>query len=344
MDIKEYKYFLLRNIQPWAKEASGGREINCRCFYCADSKTRSKGHMYIKIPRTENDVSTFYCQKCKTAGIVTPKTLMEWDIYDPMIAGELSSYNKTILSKPQNRLLKGYEIYRIYNDVITDNELSRFKLNYINKRLGTSLTYNDCTNLKIVLNLHDIIQRNHLNPSRDPRIIQALNDNFLGFLSHDNAFLNMRNLDLSDNLHESLKKRYINYNLVGKFDNTCRFYNVPCVIDISKPIQLHIAEGSFDILSIYLNLRKNTPNAVFTAIGGSGYKGILRYFITKLKVPTLEIHIYPDADITDEAMNDIARYIRIFGYTLFIHRNIYPGEKDFGVSLDRINESITRLI
>lgn len=70
MNISEYKNFLLQNIQPWAKEASGGREINCRCFYCPDSKTRSKGHMYIKIPQSENDISTFYCQKCKTTGIV----------------------------------------------------------------------------------------------------------------------------------------------------------------------------------------------------------------------------------------------------------------------------------
>lgn len=344
MDIRNFKIHLLQSIQPWAKEASGGREINCRCFYCPDSKNRSKGHMYIKIPQSENDVSTFYCQKCKSAGVVTPKVLMEWDAYDPGVAGELSLYNKEVLSKPQNRLLSGYNVYRINNDLVTDCELSRYKLDYINNRLGTNLTYDDCMNLKIVLNLYDVLKRNKLKPTRDDRIVRALNNNFLGFISHDNAFLNMRNLDLDKNLHDSINKRYINYNLVGKFDNTCRFYNVPCTIDISKPIQLHIAEGSFDILSIYLNLRKDAPNAIFTAIGGSGYKGILRYFIAKLKVPLLEIHIYPDADIPNNAMMEIAEYLKIFRYSLYIHRNIYPGEKDFGVPINRITETIDRLL
>lgn len=344
MDFKDYKTYLLQNIRPWAKEASGGREVNCRCFYCPDSNNRRSGHMYIKIPQSENDVPTFYCQKCKTTGLVTPKVLMEWDIYDPGLATDLIMYNKEALSKPQNRLLRGYDIYKIYNDTLTQNELSAFKLKYINDRLGTNLTYKDCLDLKIVLNLNDVMCRNNLKPSRDPRIISALNDNFLGFLSHDNAFINFRNLDISKNLHESLNKRYVNYNLVNKFDNTCRFYNVPCVIDISKPIQLHIAEGSFDILSIYLNLRNNVPNSVFTAIGGSGYLGILRYFITKLKIPNLEIHIYPDADISRDTMIDIAEYLKIFGYTIYIHRNIFPGEKDFGVPLNKINESIERIL
>lgn len=348
MNISEYKNFLLQNIQPWAKEVSGGREINCRCFYCPDSKTRSKGHMYIKIPQSENDVSTFYCQKCKTTGIVTAKTLMEWDSYDPSIASELTAYNKTVLNKPQNRMFRDYDIYRINNVIPKDSKLSRFKLKYINDRLGTNLTYQDCMNLKIVLNLKDIIMANNLKYTRHPQIVDVLDIGFMGFLSHDNAFINMRNLDIMENLHESIDKRYINYNLVGKFDNTCRFYTVPTSINFltlgSQPLQIHIAEGSFDILSIYLNLRKNPINAIYTAIGGSGYKGILRYFISKLRIPNLEIHIYPDADISRDSMINLAYYLQIFGYSMYIHRNTFQGEKDFGVPLNRIDEVIERIM
>lgn len=348
MNIKEYKNFLLQNIQPWAKEASGGREINCRCFYCPDSKTKSKGHMYIKIPQSENDVSTFYCQKCKTTGIVTSRTLMDWDIYDASLAGELTAYNKDVLSKPQNRMFRDYDIYRINNVVPKDSKLSRFKLNYINNRLGTSLTYKDCLDLKIVFNLKDIIINNNLKYTRYTQIVDALDIGFIGFISHDNAFLNMRNLDILENLHQSINKRYINYNLVGKFDNTCRFYTIPTTLNFltlgAQPLQIHVAEGSFDILSIYLNLGKPHVNAIYTAIGGSGYKGILRYFISKLRIPNLEIHIYPDKDISRDSMLDLAYYLRIFGYTMYIHRNIFPGEKDFGVPLGRINEVIERIM
>ena len=347
MNINDYKTFLLNTIQPWAKEASGGREINCRCFYCPDSKTRSKGHMYIKIPQSENDVSTFYCQKCKTTGIVTSKTLMDWDIYDSSIASEIAKYNKDVLNKPQNRMFRDYDIYKINNVTPKDSKLSRFKLAYINNRLGTNLTYQDCVNLKIILNLKDIIIVNKLKYTRYDQIVDALDIGFLGFLSFDNAFINMRNLDILENPHESINKRYINYNLVGKFDNTCRFYTIPTTINLlslsNQPLQLHIAEGSFDILSIYLNLRKN-PNAIYTAIGGSGYKGILKYFISKLRLPNLEIHIYPDSDISRDQMIDAARYVQIFGYNLYIHRNTFPGEKDFGVPINKINDSIERII
>ena len=42
-------------------------------------------------------------------------------------------------------------------------------------------------------------------------------------------------------------------------------------------------------------------------------------------------------------MLDIANYIKPFGYQLYIHRNNYEGEKDFGVPLNRINEIIERI-
>lgn len=348
MNANEYKNFLLHYIKPWAKEVSGGREINCRCFYCADSKTKSKGHMYIKIPQSQNEVSTFYCQKCKTAGIVTSKKLIEWDIFDPSIASELQLHNKEVMSKPQGRMYRQYAIYNIKNDMITDNSLSHRKLKYINDRLGANLSYQDCLDLKIILNLGDVLQRNRLKLTRDQKIVQSLNDNFVGFLSHDNAFVNLRNLDTNPNLYETINKRYINYNLVGKFDNTCRFYNIPTMIDFIKlksmPLQLHIAEGSFDILSIFLNLRKRYYPAVYTAIGGSGYMGILKYFIPKIRYPNLEIHIYPDTDIERYKMINIARIIQPFNYPMYIHRNTYPGEKDFGVPLSRINETIERIL
>jgi hypothetical protein len=200
-------------------------------------------------------------------------------------------------------------------------------------------------NMKIVLNIGDILSRNHLKLTRDKRIIEALDSGFLGFLSHDNAFLNMRNLDLVKDLHASINKRYINYNLVGKYDNTCRFYNVPTTVDFRdpRPIKLHIAEGSFDILSIYLNLRKDPYMNIYTAIGGSGYKGLAKYFISKLKCPNLEIHIYPDNDVSRHTILDLAHYLEPFRYSFYIHRNICPGEKDFGVNISKIQESIERV-
>ena len=43
-------------------------------------------------------------------------------------------------------------------------------------------------------------------------------------------------------------------------------------------------------------------------------------------------------------MINLAYYLQIFGYSMYIHRNTFPGEKDFGVPLNRINEVIERIM
>lgn len=343
---EDYSLFLQNNIKPFCRPASGGRVVNCRCFYCQDSKNMSHGHFYIKIPQSEYEPSVYYCQKCKAKGVVTPQKLIEWNIFDTNASLGLSTHNKTVFSNPQNlrTYTKGVH-YKITNDHISADPLSDFKLRYINNRLGTNLSFKDCLDLKIVLNLNDILERNKLPYTRDPRIIEQLDSGFIGFLSHDNAFLNMRNLDIVNNINETINKRYINYNLVNQFDNTCRFYSVPTQIDLAdkRPLQLHIAEGSFDILSIALNVRKTFDRCIYSAVGGSGYKGLINFFIHLLKIPNLEIHVYPDNDQSRYTMIDISTFLKPFNYPFYIHRNISPGEKDFGVSPDRIIEVIERV-
>ena len=43
-------------------------------------------------------------------------------------------------------------------------------------------------------------------------------------------------------------------------------------------------------------------------------------------------------------MNKLGNRLRFIQAPIYVHRNIYPDEKDFGVSPDRINEVITRIL
>ena len=94
------------------------------------------------------------------------------------------------------------------------------------------------------------MESNKLEPTRYPNIIDQLDHGFLGFLSYDNAFINMRNLDIVKDIYEGINRRYINYNIFNKYDNTNKFYVIPTNINMEYPIKLHIAEGPFDALSI----------------------------------------------------------------------------------------------
>lgn len=345
MNIKDYANYLLTHIRPVSRLASGGRVINCRCFYCPDSKNPNHAHMYLGLgQKNDSEPLWFTCQKCKMQGLVTPSKLMEWNIYDPEVAAFVSAYNKKALSLGKNASYRDFTVYNIVNDYISLTDNTKIKLDYINNRLGTNLSYQDCIDLKIVLNIKDLLQRNKVQLTRDPRIVNSLEQCFMGFLSHDNAFLNLRRIDqlVTEPLHESIDKRYVNYNIFNKYDNTHRFYTIPTMIDLSdiRPVHLHIAEGSFDILSIYLNLRKSTDRNIYSAVGGSAYMGIIQYFINALNIPNIVIHLYPDNDISRDTIVDMAMKLKPFGFPFYIHRNTMPGQKDFGVSIDKIQESI----
>ena len=62
-------------------------------------------------------------------------------------------------------------------------------------------------------------------------------------------------------------------------------------------------------------------------------------------IPYCEVHIYPDND--DYGTNDYIRKQLNNVYDpylpVYIHRNDFPGEKDFGVSKDKISEKVIKL-
>lgn len=343
MNIVQYRDYLLSTI-PSASSASGGRVINCRCFFCPDSRNPNSKHMYISIPQEKNEPSLYYCHKCHASGVVTYKNLIEWDIYDEEIALDLIELNKEC---SKNKSFSKFTRNSHYPVKILNTRIDQgaeIKLKYINDRLGTTLTYEECRKLKIILNLDDILKDNNITDlTRDKNIVDQLDANFLGFLSIDNAFLNMRRVCDEGLVFKSIDKRYINYKLYDKYDTSERFYTIPTTLNLCSPdrVKIHIAEGPFDILSIYKNVRAEEPG-IYTSIAGSNYKGLVMYFLETFKIPYAEFHIYPDNDKFGATKNiaKISEYLKPLRIPLYIHRNNYPGEKDFGVRPEHIKEVI----
>ena len=324
MNPQEYSDFLLSHI-PGSRKASGGKEILCRCRYCPDSSNPRHAHFYISVPQSKDDLSFFNCYKCHSSGIVTNKTLIEWGIYDPHIGMELTLHNKKIISNPQQMMRFSSDmIYKIKYTHITIDDLSKAKLDFINRRLGSNLTFDDCIRMKIVINLQDLLKENNLGYTRDPRIVDLLDSSYIGFISVNNAFVNMRKI-VDKDLPFGLNKRYLNYSLFNKVDNTHRFYVIPTQFDITKTIYTNLMGGRMD-------------NDIYSNIGGSGYKGIIKYFINTLKLPNVEVNYYPDAEISQHLLLDIAEALRPFHFKFNIIRNEIG--KDFGVRKDQMKPII----
>lgn len=341
LNSEEYIDFLTSNIKPFANLVAGRKEINCRCFYCADSSNIRKGHFYISVPK-EDDPSMFYCQKCHAHGIVTNDKLIEWGIFNSKMGVELTRYNSKVLSLTKNKKFADNYIYNVRNTHITEDKLSLYKLKYINDRLGTNLTLKDCVDNKIVLNIKDLITENRLELTRHPKIVDQLDANFLGFLSYDNAFINMRNLGINE-VYDSINKRYINYNVFDKYDNTLKFYVLPTNIDLYNPtpVKLCLSEGPFDILSIKYNIfNGGSGREIFASVGGSSYKSCIRHFVTKMGLYNLEVHVFKDNDQDMRQMGNIGNLLRYFNIPLYVYENQYPREKDFGVPKPKIQSKL----
>ncbi len=346
MNPQEYLNSLKMNI-PTAKEACGGSEIICKCFYCPDDGDHH--HMYVSIPQNSNEVSKYNCFKCGAHGSVTQKKLMEWGLFDLDLNVMVSNHNKAAFNNPMNFKYSIDGVCKLNYKYITENKNTRRKLELINERLGTNFTFDDCVRNKIVLSIFDIFKQNPQIKSltRDERVVTALNEYFLGFISYDNNYINMKNLVLNKGiLYKGLDDtRFVNYNIYGKDDNSMKFIVYPnnLVITDPRPIKVHLAEGPFDALSVKYNLRKEDYNNLYIAVTGNGFKGVLRHLIATCKLMNLEIHLYPDNEpakngrrSTQEIIDDVVNYIRPFGFNIYVHLNQIG--KDMGESLDKIKE------
>ena len=346
MNPEYYSNYLLSHMAN-AKFASGRKFINCRCPICGDSVHAKSAHMYIKIPWNNDEVSWYFCHKCNNSGIIAYRTLIEWDIFDQEIADQLAELNARCLSGPRKSKYFNRNIYRVRNTQTTLDGKSEFKRQYISDRVGYNLSYNDLKDLKIVLNLRDLLIENRIYKlTRNDNIVNDLSTEFIGFLSLDNAFLNMRRTCPEGIVYKSIDKRYINYKLYPKDDTSQRFYTIPTKVNLNTPdrVKLHISEGPFDILSVYLNLR-NRESGIYTCVAGSNYISVILFFLIELRLPNIELHIYPDNDKygSKEEMQKLITKLPDPTIPVYIHRNIFEGQKDFGVPMSLIKESVVRI-
>lgn len=333
----------IKQIDPQAKEASGGREVVIRCRFCGDSKDPKHAHFYISVPQTQDELAFYHCKKCPNHGIVTDELLRKIGCSDSNLLVEVMKHNSEVMSLPKYKYLKKVDIYPLNWSVISKRQTNEMKLEYINNRIGSNFTYADLASVKIFLNLYDIIKPNNLELTRHEMICNSLDENFIGFISYDNSYCGMRKVT-DEQLYKTLNKRYINYALINKQNDAKNFYIIPTSVDISNPmpVRIHIAEGQFDILSIYYNLNEcNKFQNIYMACGGKSYSQALEFILSETGIINYEIHYYPDRDVSnDEFHYDVMQKIYLLPTDIYIHRNIFDGEKDYGVPMNRIRDTV----
>lgn len=331
----------LHKLFPEAKDSGNKKEVMINCPMCnREGNTDTNRHMYISLGY-DNKPPMFNCFKnMNHRGLLTESFLKEFSsnpqCVDKSFIDDIEKHYKETSKLTRYRTNKT-TFFNISNPIPMNNSISRYKLDYINNRLGLRLTYNDISKYKIVLNLYDLLSYNNIQyTTRTTYISDMLNKYFIGFLTNNNSTLIMRNISNDKiKLPDSISGRYIKY---AVFNNTQEsgYYIIPSICDINKHVVINIAEGTFDILSVFYLNKCIDKNNIYISIGGNSYASVMEYFITTLGLIDISFNIFIDNDIPNKILSIIANKFKPLGIPITIFMNTMKGEKDFGVSRDRI--------
>ena len=333
---------MIKSFYPTAKIVSGRRQLVLRCKACGDSKDQKHAHLYVKVPQSPDELPLYQCKKCMTSGIVNEDFLRLYGCENTEYIAELSQQVKAVVSSPKYAAMKLTMGQKLKNSFVSNRTNNIKKLEYLNSRLGSNFTLADLGKLKIFLNLTDVLRENNLIPTMSEMDVMELDEHFIGFIGFDNTRAILRRWDNSASGNWMKELRYINYNFVP-YQDAKTYYVIPSTVDLENPMptQIHITEGVFDILSVFYNLNNcNTQQNVYISASGKSYLQALEFILTSIGLINYTVHFYPDLDISDREFGWLLRKIDTLPADVHIHRNLYPGEKDFGVPKNLIREGV----
>lgn len=306
-DIEKHSEIFLR---------SGRFQYRIRCPICGDSQKNTRdAHCYIKCSDNPDEPLLYNCFLCNKGGIVGKDFLLKIGL-DNKTASSMENikFNKI-------GALKNSDI----NIIIGEPMLRSPQVRYIENRLGEGFTKDDYDKFKIVWNFEGIFKF-----ITSQRIKNGMPNNFdsISFLSDDRTSLMTRSFD-EENRWKKIS--------LQKSDNRA-IYTIKTQLDLftSDRIDINIAEGIFDILSVYKNF-SNTDNSIHIATLGSDYISGINYAILKGiigKNVCIRIFIDNDKSVDENKLKKrLKKYKWLFG-DIFIYKNIIG--KDVGVKIDKI--------
>ena len=318
---------------------SANNQVQTRCPYCGDSRNRLHGHFSIKIDMNSDSIMLVRCLRCNESGILTSQ-VME-DIGVPLTIEYAKSLDT--LNRPNSKSTYGRQRPLNYKVPVIINPIdSKIKIGYLNDRLGIEFTPEMIQESKIILSIMDFFSENKIKiPDHiNPKLIKIIEENYVGFLSANNNKITFRRIIDNDQLNRYIKLSIDPYNTSP--NNFYSIKNPGMDLLYTEPVHIHIAEGTFDILSIKYNLpHDDSQKHLFFASCGYNFGTIIKWLIYMGINTDLYVHLYSDNDKSDEedikVLNSgINKYWIDHAY---IHRNMFQGEKDFGVPAVRIKES-----
>ena len=298
-------------------------EYRIRCPICGDSRSNPRdSHCYIKCSYDPTEPLLYHCFKCNSSGRVN-----KWFL-------EKIGLNKNTLSMIDDQKYNRIQTIKSANiDILTGSpDMNSVQVKYIENRLDCKFSYDDYDRFKIIWNMDEIYP--FISNQRIRNTIPS-NINSISFLSDDKSMLLNRSFLYND------ESQWRKIKLIP-FDNKS-FYTIKSTLNLftTENIIVNIAEGIFDILSVYKNFNDG-DNSVYIAALGSDYISALNHMINKGFIGNnIIIKIYIDNGINEKQLIFTLKQYKWLFKSIYIYKNI--ANKDVGVPISKINLSETRI-
>lgn len=334
--MDEIKLLLQEELMtlPYANKDNSRDIIMVRCPFCGDSvKHHDSTHFGIFMNLNDNRPIGFNCLRCGIGGILDQRTLRLLGSYDRELNNAVYSYNsKSVKTRGESHLFTNTKVnLKIPELIINDRSLRKHE--YIEKRLGLKLDMQELADKKVIYNFSNLLYENNIkNIHCSQEMLFKLQDQYVGFMSARNEYINFRNTKQDKNL------RWYIYNIMGRIDNTRKFYFMPNKIDLFTKdlIVINICEGAFDILGIYYHIfEKEDTNMFYVAACGAGFISVLKYILSMGVTCNVDINIFSDADRPARYYKNIKKELGPWVNNITLYYN--KKSKDYGVTKDEIS-------
>jgi hypothetical protein len=300
------------------------KEINVRCPYCGDSKKPTSAHVGVKLTYP----TMYHCWICDASGSVNARFLKDVGIDDAIIK-KYVKYQKTNVYKSMPTV-KEVNFSKSKTDYTFSYIEDSDQYKYLVNRFKMEFSEDDIKMFRVILNPKSFISE--LLSSK--RLIERPKINlnrYIGFLTQDGNQAVFRAID------KDREPRF--FNLTIEETDYRKLYVINNNVDVrSKKFNFVLTEGVFYLIGVYKHFYEKgnqLNNTLFVAALGKSYHEPINRLIQSGFL-NFDIFLFSDTseDVTLEFYSDLFdnQYIE----EIYIAKNKKEGEKDFGVSLDRI--------
>lgn len=302
------------------------KQITIRCPYCGDSRNPRSAHLGVKF----GHLPVYHCFICDESGVVNARFLKDMQI-DEKIIKKFVKYQKSNIYKSLPNVKEvSFSKNKYDYQFVYLKESDQYK--YLSERFKMEFSEDDIKNFRVILDPVSFLHGADLPAETKADINRTIRlDRYIGFLTQDSNQAVFRALD------RETEPRF--YNLMLKETNYRKLYVINNALDIkAKKFNFVLTEGIFDLIGVYKHFYEGgdkISNTLFVAALGKSFQEPINRLIQS---GFLNFDIYLFADTSKDV--DVNFYIELFSNPyieeIYVARNTKEGEKDFGVSFDRI--------